>query len=95
MIEIKIDQYKIKSDDNNYILYKQSDKEKTPKHFKNDPDKEAGYKTIGFFGKFEFLCDRLVEDKLRHSDAKTITELCSVINEFKIALCQLKDTKTK
>lgn len=95
MIEIKITNYKIKSDEHNYILYRQTDPEKAPKHKKSDPDKVAGYRLVGFFGKFEFLVDHLVEDKLRLSEVKKLEEVCRAINELKIALRQLKPAKTK
>jgi len=90
MIEIKINKdYKIISDEYNYGLYRKTDKNKRPTHFKKNEEDEKiddGWKVIGFYQDMDYLYSELVEREIRITDAKTFQEVLNAIKELKIFL---------
>jgi len=82
MLDIKIsDTVKIISDDKNYIVQKRK------KILKATEKKKVGgwteWREDGYFQDWDHISEYVLHLKIRHSDAKTLREVCSIVKAFK------------
>ena len=77
MIRVNKD-YAIDFDSKNVTLYKISKKGKESKN----PGQEI-FSALGYYGKFEHLIGRLLQDKLAECEIETLQEILDKIEEFK------------
>ena len=77
MIRVNKD-YAIDFDSKNVTLYKISKKGKESKN----PGQEI-FSALGYYGKFEHLIGKLLQDKLAESEIETLQEILDKIEEFK------------
>lgn len=77
MIKVNKD-YAIDFDSKNVTLYKIGKKGKESKN----PGQET-FSALGYFGKFEHLIDRMLQDKLAEEKKETLQEILDKIEEFK------------
>jgi len=84
--------YRIRSDERNYILEKKCEP-KTDEELKGD-----GFKTVGYYCRLEHLFDRLIEDSIRFADSEKLQGIVDSINELKADLkpfCEKKGDSKK
>jgi hypothetical protein len=72
------DEYQIGFDSMNVTLYR---KVKRTEKAKN-PDEEK-FNVVGYFGSFEFLVNKLLEDKILHGDYNDLEDIKKEIINFK------------
>lgn len=77
MIKLNND-YNIGFDSMNVILYKKINRTETSKN----PNEEK-FNVVGYFGSFEHLIDKLLNDKLLHTNFNNLEEIKKEIYNFK------------
>ena len=76
-MDISIGNYRITSDDRNIIL---QHLEVTQK---GDNAGKERWETDGYYKNLEYCCERLLDKKINRSDAQSVKELISEINQAK------------
>ena len=76
-VHIVLDNYRIKSDDHQYILAEKKvygEESKTPG--------ESYWKDIGYYPNIPSLCDRFIDLNVRRSDIQSLSDLKDAHNKF-------------